>query len=48
MMYDYYQTHYKMHNNINTNIHVRKKNHVFYKFHYPLPPMCETKILEPL
>jgi hypothetical protein len=36
-----------MHNNINTHIHVRK-NHVVYKFHYPLPLMCETKNLEPL
>jgi len=35
-----------MHNNINQHVHV-KKNHVVYIFHYPLPPMCETKILEP-
>jgi hypothetical protein len=26
----------------------KKKNHVVYKFHYPLLPMCETKNLEPL
>ncbi len=47
-MYHCYQIHYKMHNNINTRIHVRKKNNVVYRFHYPLPPMRETKILEPL
>jgi hypothetical protein len=35
-----------MHNNINTCIHVRKKK-IVYRFHYPLPPMCETKNLEP-
>jgi hypothetical protein len=42
------QTHYKMHNNINTHVHVKKKNHVVYRFHYPLPPMPETKNLKPL
>jgi hypothetical protein len=26
----------------------KKKNHVVYKFHYPLPLMHETKIFEPL
>jgi hypothetical protein len=25
----------------------KKKNHVVYKFDYPLPPMCEIKFLEP-
>jgi len=30
-----------------THIHVRKNNFV-YRFHYPLPCMCETKKLEPL
>ncbi len=45
--YHYYRTHYEMHNNINTHVHVRKKIYVFCRFHYPLPPMCETKILEP-
>ncbi len=30
-----------------THVHVRKNN-VVYRFHYPLPCMCETKILEPL
>ncbi len=45
-MYHCYQTHHKMHNNINTHIHVRKKNHVC-RFHYQLPLMHETKILEP-
>jgi hypothetical protein len=45
-MYHCYQTHYKMHN-INTHIHVRK-NHVVCRFHYSLPPMCETKKLESL
>jgi hypothetical protein len=33
-----------MHNNINTHVHVRKKTILF---HYPLPPMRETKNLEP-
>ncbi len=42
MMYHCYQTHYKMHNNINTHVHV-KKNHVVYKVHYPLPLMHEKK-----
>jgi hypothetical protein len=46
MMYHYYQTHYKMHNNINTHVHV-KKNHVICKLHYPLLLMYETKILKP-
>ncbi len=46
-MYHYYQIYYKMHNNINTHVRVRKKPFV-YRFHYPLPPMCETKILKPL
>jgi hypothetical protein len=36
-----------MQNNINTHVHVRKKNHVVCKFHYPLPPMCEIKKLKP-
>ncbi len=26
----------------------KEKNHVVCRFHYPLPPMCETKILKPL
>jgi len=26
----------------------KKNNHVVCKFHYPLPLMCEIKILEPL
>jgi hypothetical protein len=26
----------------------KNKNHVVCRFHYPLPPMHETKILEPL
>jgi hypothetical protein len=26
----------------------KKTSHVVYRFHYPLPPMCETKILKPL
>jgi hypothetical protein len=43
----HYQTHYKMHNNIITHIHI-KKNHVVCRFHYLLPPMCEIKILKPL
>ncbi len=47
-MYHCYQTHYKMHNNINTHVHVRKKNHVVCKFNHPLPPMHETKNLKPL
>ncbi len=48
VMYHCYQTHYKMHNNINTHVHVKKKNHVVYGFHYPLPPMHEIKYLKPL
>ncbi len=48
MMYHCYQIHYKMHNNINTCLYVRKKNNVGYKFHYPLHPMRETKKLQPL
>jgi len=24
----------------------KKKNHFVYRFHYPLLPMCETKILK--
>jgi hypothetical protein len=24
-----------------------EKNHVVYRFHYPLPPMHETKFLKP-
>ncbi len=47
MMYHCYQTHYKMHNNINTHIHVKKKNNVVCRFHYPLSFMHETKILKP-
>ncbi len=43
-MYHCYQTHYKMHNNINTRVHVKGKNHVVYL----LLPMCETKNLKPL
>jgi hypothetical protein len=46
MMHHCYQIHYKMHNNINTHVHVKKHN--VCRFHYLLPPMCETKILEPL
>jgi hypothetical protein len=26
----------------------KKKNHVVCRFHYPLPPICETKILKTL
>jgi hypothetical protein len=26
----------------------KKKNHVVYRYHYPFPPMHETKILDPL
>jgi hypothetical protein len=47
-MYHYYQLHCKMHNNINTFKHVRKKIHVVCRFHYPLPPMSKTTILKPL
>jgi hypothetical protein len=47
VMYHCYQIHYKMHNNINTHVHVKKKNHVC-GFHYLLPLTCETQILEPL
>ncbi len=47
-MYHCYQNHHKMHNNINTHVHVRKKNHVVCRFQYQLPPMHETKSLEPL
>jgi hypothetical protein len=36
-----------MHNDINTNVHV-KKNQVLCRFHYPLLPMHETKKIEPL
>ncbi len=43
----YCQTHYKMQNNINTHIQAKKKTHVVCRFHYPLPPMCEIKILKP-
>jgi len=46
-MYHCYQNHYKMHNNINTHVHVREKNHVVCRFQYQLPPMRETKSLEP-
>jgi len=45
-MYYYYQINYKRPNNINTHVHVGRKNHVVYRFHYLLPPMCERKILE--
>jgi hypothetical protein len=38
--------HCKMYNNINARVHVGKKN-VVYRFHYPLPVMCETKISKP-
>jgi len=38
----------QMHNNINTHVRVREKNHVFCRFHYPVPPIHETKNLEPL
>jgi hypothetical protein len=47
MMYHYYQTHYKMHNNINTHVHV-KKNNVVCRFDYPLLLMCVTKKFKPL
>jgi hypothetical protein len=33
---------------MSTCVHVRKKNHVVCVFHHPLPPVHETKILEPL
>jgi hypothetical protein len=33
---------------ISTHVHVKKKNHVVCRFHYPLLPMLETKNLEPL
>ncbi len=46
-MYHCYQTHYKIHDNINTHVHLKNKNHVC-RFHYPLPPMHETKNLESL
>jgi hypothetical protein len=32
--------------NINTHT-CKKKNHVVYRFDYPLPPMCEIKNLKP-
>jgi hypothetical protein len=48
MMYHCYQIHYKMHNHINTCVHVNKNKKVVCRFHYPSPPMCETKKLEPL
>ncbi len=43
-MYHCYQIHCKMHNNINTCLHLRKKK--VCRFHYPSPPMHETKNLE--
>jgi hypothetical protein len=46
MMYHCYQTHYKMHNNINMHVHV-KKNYVVCRFHYPLLSIRETKNLKP-
>ncbi len=46
MMYHCHQIHYKMHNNINACLYVRKKT-IVYRLHYPLPPMHETKFLEP-
>jgi len=46
-MYHHYQTHYKKCTTTSTHVHVRKNN-VVYKFHYPLPCMCEAKILKPL
>jgi hypothetical protein len=39
-LYHYYQIHYKMHNNINTCVHVNR-------FHYPFPPMREIQFSEP-
>jgi len=48
VMFRYCQLHYKMYNNVNTFKYVRKINQVVYKFHYPLPPMNTTKILQPL
>jgi len=48
VMYHYYHLRYKMHNNINTFKHVRKKNHVVCRFHYPLLPMSKTTILKQL
>ncbi len=38
----------QMFNNINTHIHVGKKIMFVCRFHYPLPPMLETKIFKPL
>jgi hypothetical protein len=38
----------QMFNNINTHIHVGKKITFVCRFHYPLPPMLETKIFKPL
>jgi hypothetical protein len=47
VMYHFDQTHDKMHDNINTHVHIRKKNHVVCRFHYQLPLMCETISLKP-
>ncbi len=47
-MYHCYQTHYKMHNNINMHVRTCKKNYVVHRFHYPLFSMRETKNLKPL
>jgi hypothetical protein len=44
-MYHCYQTQNAQHQHTCT---CKKKNHVIYRFHYPLPPMREIKISKSL
>ncbi len=47
-MYHYYQIHYKMPNNLNTCVHVKKKIMLFVDFITHYLPCVKKEILEPL